>query len=98
MSSLISIGQESKIQKDIKILLEMTGSAKLGVQVANQMITSFKTTYPDIPDKFWSDFMEELEAEDLNSIIIPIYEKYYNHKDIKKLIKFYKSPIGKKNH
>jgi hypothetical protein len=86
---------ESK-QEDIRTLLELTGAARLGIQIMNQMIEMYKQNMPNVPEKFWSDFMNEVKVEDLIRLIIPIYDKYFTHDDIKELIKFYNTPIGKK--
>jgi len=37
---------------DIYRLLELTGSAELGIQVMNQMIVAYKKAMPSIPDSF----------------------------------------------
>ncbi|RVT76680.1 DUF2059 domain-containing protein [Flavobacterium sufflavum] len=85
----------SKSQK-INQLLELTGSGKMAIQMINQITTSFKTSYSKAGDKFWEDFKNEVKAEDLEKMIIPIYDKYYTENDIDQLITFYNSPIGKK--
>lgn len=35
-------------------------------------------------------------ASELDRMTLPLYDKYYTHEDIKELIKFFSSPIGKK--
>ncbi len=74
----------------------MTGLGKLGVQVAQNMLTSFKQSFPNVPEEFWTNFMKEVNPEMLITMIIPIYDKYYTEEDIKKMIEFYQSPVGKK--
>ena len=85
----------SKIN-DIKRLLEITGSGKLGVQVGQTMISSFKQTYPNVPEEFWNNFLKELNSDVLINMIIPIYDKYYSESEIKELTEFYQSALGKK--
>ncbi len=82
--------------EDIEKLLELTGAGKLGIQVMNQMIPVFKQGNPGIPDKFWKDFMAEVNAKELVEMVIPIYGKYLSHDEVKQLIKFYDTPVGKK--
>jgi hypothetical protein len=81
---------------NIQTLLELTGSGKLGMQVMQNMLASFKQTYPDVPEKFWKEFMKEVNADALNKMVIPIYEKYYTELEIQQLIAFYQTPLGKK--
>jgi len=81
---------------DIKQLMEITGVGKLAIQAMNQMITVFKQSDMRIPDKFWDDFISEADPNELVEMCIPIYEKHFTHDEIKQLLKFYKTPIGKK--
>jgi hypothetical protein len=83
-------------QEDIKKLLELTGAAKLGIQVIEQMIPSFKKSLPEVPVKFWEEFLAEANADDMVNLIIPIYDEHISHADIKVLIKFYETPAGKR--
>jgi hypothetical protein len=85
----------SKTEK-IKQLLELSGSGKMGVQIMNQMISTFKTSHSAINDEFWEELKKEVKAEDFENMILPIYDKYYSESDIDQLIVFYNSPIGKK--
>lgn len=92
----LSLFASSNKHNDIRELLELTGSAHLGIQVMNQMLVSFKQAMPNVPEKFWNDLMKEVKTDDLIELIVPIYEKYFTKDDIKELIKFYKTPVGKK--
>lgn len=94
--SLSANAQTTSKSQKINQLLEITGSGKLGIQVMNQMMSSFKTSYSKVNEQFWEDFKNEIKAEDLENMIIPIYDKYYTESDIDQLIAFYNSPIGKK--
>ena len=95
---LITIGFSQTVAKieNIKILLELTGAGKMGVQAADNMLTSFKTSYKEVPEQFWIDFKKELNPAALVNLMIPIYDKYYTEDDIKQLTDFYQTPIGKK--
>lgn len=83
-------------QQDILKLLRLSGSAELGLQAMDQIMMSFEEMFPDVPAGFWADFRNEAKAEDLLDMMIPIYDKYYTHDDIRDLIKFYESPVGRK--
>ena len=94
---------------DIEKLLNLTGALRIGSQMSQffvtQMTKSIKEARPDIPED-----MFKVLAEEVNSVIngamtqkagfvdlvIPIYDKYYSDTDIKDLIKFYQTDIGKK--
>jgi hypothetical protein len=60
------------------------------------MIPQFQEVFPDIPNTFWKKFMEKINTDELLNACIPIYNKYYTHDEVKQLIAFYETPIGKK--
>jgi len=88
--------EETAKQKDIRKLLKITGSGELGTQVMGQMIGSMKKAMPQVPEKFWADFMKEVRTDELIDLIVPVYDRNLAHEDVKELIKFYESPTGKK--
>jgi hypothetical protein len=62
----------------------------------DQLIANMKTALPQVKDAFWVEFRKELSAEELIKLIIPLYDKHLTHPEIKELIKFYETPVGKK--
>lgn len=88
--------EETLKQKDIRKLLKITGSGELGTQVMGQMIGNMKKAMPQVPDKFWADFMKEVHTDELIDLIVPVYDRNLTHDDVKELIRFYESPTGKK--
>lgn len=96
LSTLSIQAQTNAKREKIQKLLELSGAGKVGIQVMNQMMSSFKNTYSNASQQFWDDFKKEVKAEDIVDLVIPIYEKHYSEQDIEQLIVFYKSPIGQK--
>jgi uncharacterized protein len=88
--------EETQKQKDIRKLLKITGSGELGTQVMGQMIGNMKKAMPQVPEKFWADFMREVHTDELVDLIVPVYDRNLTHDDVKELIRFYESPTGKK--
>ena len=87
---------ETQKQKDIRKLLKITGSGELGTQVMGQMIGNMKKAMPQVPDKFWTDFMKEVHTDELVDLIVPVYDRNLTQGDVTELIHFYESPTGKK--
>jgi len=85
----------TKVQ-DIRKLLEVTGAGQQGIVAMKQVVESYKAMELKVPEKFWNDFMNSVKASDLTDMIIPIYNKYLTHQEIKELLQFYESPVGKK--
>lgn|SRR5690348_3868296 len=95
-SNFVNAQIDSGRAAHVRELLEITGSAKLGIQMINSLINTFEQQNPDVPAEFWNGFKKEVNTSDLINIIIPIYTKYYSDDDILQLIQFYKTPLGQK--
>ena len=81
---------------DIKKLLVATGAGNMGMQVVNQMVNMQRRQNPNVPKEFWDDFLSQVSGDELIDLTIPAYAKHLTHDEIKELIKFYESPVGKK--
>jgi len=81
---------------DILRLLRVSGADKLADQMMTAIIPQFKQLVPGIPDAFWVKFRQKLNMDDLLIACVPAYSKFYTHDEIKQLIKFYESPLGKR--
>jgi hypothetical protein len=80
----------------IKKLMEVTSSGKLGLQVAQNLISSFRSSYPTADDDFWDEVLQEMSPDDLVTLIIPIYDKHFTTEEIRGLLTFYDTELGKK--
>lgn len=83
-------------EEDIRKLLIATGAGELGVQVMEQMFASMKKQSPGIPSEYFDEFMKEVDSNEIIEISIASYDNHLTHDEIKELLKFYESPIGKK--
>jgi len=81
---------------DILKLLTISETGKIAEQTLNLLIPQFNQLIPNIPDAFWARFRSKLNIDALLRECIPIYSKYYTHDEIKQLITFYQSPLGRK--
>lgn len=97
--------QEAK-RADIRRLLELTGAVNMANQSMDGMESSVKTLmsgslppgeYRDqLLDLFFQKFRAKRDTNQLIELVIPIYDKYYTHDDIRALIAFYETPVAKK--
>ena len=99
----IAIGQQAgeddaaeAVLADARLLIKVTGGDKMAIQVMNQMLASFKQAMPQVPGEYWDKFMEKVDAQGIVELTAPIYVKYLTHAEIKGLVAFYQSPLGKK--
>ena len=91
---------------DIEHLLEMTGAASMGKQMAvltvAQLTQMLRRTHPEIPQKALDVLPAEIGAvfdehmDSFKATVIPIYDKYFTGEEIKEMIRFYSTDLGKK--
>lgn len=86
---------QSKEQK-IREAIALTNGSKVASFGIKEFIGSYKEKYKDLPDSFWSEFLEEGEPDKIDNLYIPIYDKFYTEAEIDQLIVFYKTEVGKK--
>jgi hypothetical protein len=93
-----SISNNQTPKTDIERLLLLDGTIEEFDTLIDQNINALKQVHSDIPKSFWKKYKNEIVKENLESlkkIMIPIYRKAYTSDEIKELITFYESPIGK---
>ena len=88
-------GQTAK-EKAILQLLEVTNSKAQVEQTWDLLIPQFMELFPSVPNSFWALLKQNMDIEGLVKELIPLYDRHYTLQDIQGLIKFYKSPLGKK--
>lgn len=95
--NIFSKAQKTKRQ-DIRRLIEMTGAAKLAGKVIDQILEKFKKRYKDVPPKAWKNIKKKLQEQRQSFVdeLVPVYDEHLTHKDIKRMIKFYKTETGQK--
>lgn len=91
---------------DIEQLLVLTGALTLGQQMAltmtQQMSQAIKSARPDIPQSLIDALPQEIDAviganlDSFKDATIPLYHRYYSGPEIKELLRFYASDLGKK--
>lgn len=83
-------------EQDIRRLLVLMGSADLGKQVLDQMLGEFRSSAPEVPAEFWEGIRAEVDSQGFVELAVPIYDKHFSQGEIRELIAFYETPIGRK--
>jgi len=111
MFSPMTMAEDLTAEKKALIdeMLRVTGAANLGEMMANafvgQMTNALKSSQPDLDPKAYDIIGEEVnqliheevtERNALNDMMYPIYHRHLLSSDIKELIKFYQTPVGRK--
>jgi hypothetical protein len=91
---------------DIHRLLELVGTRDLFEQSFGGSMTQIKPLvarslppgeYRDkLVDLFFQRFQAKVNSDEFMNLAVPVYDKYFTADEIKQLIKFYETPIGKK--
>ena len=96
-------------QRDIQQLLELTGALDIGAQfaevVTRQMTEALKSARQDVPERVFVILDEEVSAllreemaarGGLSEEMAAVYHKHFDHEEIKGLLQFYRSELGRK--
>jgi hypothetical protein len=75
-------------------LFQATGSAQLSMQFMHQMRPHPKQLAPDAPEEFWENFMTQLNPQEMENLIIPVYQKHLTEEDVQAITAFYSTLAG----
>jgi uncharacterized protein len=91
---------------DIEQVIELTGVLATGQRMsqgmAAQMAKDMKSRRPDVPQELVDALVEEVNAvvaeslPALKEFTVSRYDKHFTHDEIKELLRFYSTDIGKK--
>ena len=93
---------------DIERLMETTGASALGAQMASTVsdafLNGFKQTQQVIPPRVIevvrevlnTEFEQAFNAGEMKDRQIALYAKYFTHDDVKGLLTFYQTDLGRK--
>lgn len=108
LPAIPALGQARPTTAEIETLLHLNGSvaiiSQLGPVMAEQVIAAMRKANPALParaDAVVSNvvetYVQEQAAHDtVTNFLVPIYRKYFTENDVKQLIGFYRTPIGRK--
>ena len=83
-------------QQDILRLLSLNGTTAFGSKVFDDQINAIKSSYPELSEDFWTQILKDILPINMAIKAIPAYDKRYSASEIKDLIRFFSSSVGKK--
>ncbi len=96
----LSFAQADNEYKDaLQTMFKVSGSEEMYQTAIEQMFTMFKGQYSSVKDEVWVSLEAEFKNTSINDLIemiTPTYQKHLTLEDIKGLIEFYRTPVGKK--
>lgn len=100
---------DPSFEADIKTLMELTGAAALGTQMASlasrQVFDAMRRSQPNVSERAIEVAREVLDAEFAKAFSAPdgvtpkmvaIYAQHFTQDDVRSLIAFYRSDLGRK--
>ena len=84
----------TEAEKTARQLLDISGGGKLGIQVFQQLMSSFKQNLPNVPTSFWNEITKDVNPNDLVTLAVPIYVKHFTVDEMNNIMAFYKTPTG----
>ena len=100
LSSSIAFAKVTPEYTDtLKLLFKYSGTLEAYQTAVKQMLDMFKAQNPEIDSKIWADLEKEfleVSLDDLIEMLAPVYERHLTISDLKEIIKFYQTPVGRK--
>jgi len=98
--TLSTFAQDDKAYENtLSEMFQVSGSEATFQAAIKQMLSMQKQQHPNVSTEIWAELEKEFlktSMDDLVAMLVPVYKKHMTKTDLDGLIKFYKSPIGKK--
>lgn len=94
-----SAAQSDEYQQYLKQYFEASGSSQTFEVAIKQTIQNMKTAASGLSDETWDELEKEFLKTSIDDLVVklqPVYEKYLTIDDLKAVIRFYESSVGKK--
>ncbi|AND68671.1 hypothetical protein ATSB10_12170 [Dyella thiooxydans] len=90
----VMAGQASA--KQVRELMGLFGTDRMFQQMNAQMAAMMGKQLPCVPASYWNGFLDDQATRELSAKLVPIYQRHFTEQDVRGLLKFYRSPLGKK--
>ena len=87
---------DDQFSKDVLKLLEVTNAMNMGMQLANALTEEKDESMKEFYARFLKDIKEGTSRRWMNRMYIRTYRQRFTHEEVKELIRFYETPVGKK--
>ena len=83
-------------EAQVRQLMEVSGVDRMLGQMNTQMAAMMQQQIPCVPASYWQDFIDAKGVRELTGRMVPIYQRHFSAADIQGLLRFYRSPLGRK--
>ena len=97
--SVSGYSQSKEYKSTLTKLFDISGTQATYQTAIKQMMAMLKLQNSTVPENVWSELEQEFlktSIDELVTLLAPVYEKHLSIEDLKQLIAFYESPVGKK--
>ena len=94
-----SASQDDSYRETLKVMFTQSGQSETFSNAIDQILEMYKQQFPDIDQTFLAEFREEFSRTSLDDLVdrlVPVYQSYLTQEDLKQIIAFYNTPVGKK--
>jgi hypothetical protein len=94
-------------EAEIRRLVEVSGAKSLITQMMGEMATSLRPMLANslppgayrerLVNLFFEKFQSKSDPQSIVDMAVPVYDKYLTEEEVKGLIRFYSSPLGRKS-
>jgi uncharacterized protein len=81
----------------IRRLLDVTKTAAVAVSAMEAQMPAQRAAMPQVPPEFWDEFAIRARKEmpRLVELMVPIYDQHFSTEQLRALLAFYESPLGR---
>jgi hypothetical protein len=94
--SLLAQAQDSEKIVNIKKIIDLTGGEAAANQIFDQIAQNLKSSGGPGSDRMLAEFRKQFDLKKFNEIAIRAYDKNLSAQDVKGILAFYQSPVGKR--
>lgn len=99
LASFTVKGQADSFDSDIMKMQQVNGSNASTNALFPRIMAQIRQSKPDLTDARIAAMkidVFDVEVASLNEQLIPVFKKYYTQSEVKEIIAFYETPVGKK--
>ena len=94
-----AFAQTDPFEADILKMQQINGSSGTTDAMFSQIVAQLKSAKPEVTEAKWAAMKKDVfdvEVKDLQKMLIPVYKKLFTPEEVKAIVAFYESPVGKK--
>ena len=103
-ADIVTIVVNPKEAKEIRSLLDLLpetpGGPKQTSQIIDKIIGAYRKAMPNVPEQVWQEITPQVKsdfgADKLAEFLTPVYAKRFTPNEIRQLVAFFQSPVGRK--